>query len=223
MKRLPRLTIHRGATAVVAILLAASLGSTGCRRPFSEKARRLLWAEYVSLSTQAGKLRDTPNQGALDRQMNVLLAQVDRRFGLSRADLEGLGQEAEEKHWLDSETCRIPAAPLEGNPVVVPPVLTSPLAPVSTPIACRAGIRGAVLLSAVVDDQGKLRDLEVVKGLGSGLDEQALDAAAHGSWLPALLCGRPVTGHFKLSVAFRDPCADVDAATRSAAPSSPAP
>ncbi len=55
-----------------------------------------------------------------------------------------------------------------------------------------AGIEGTVMLDLVVGEDGKARDIKVVKGLGHGLDEAAIAALARCRFKPGLRNGQAV-------------------------------
>lgn len=56
-------------------------------------------------------------------------------------------------------------------------------------------IQGKVFVSFVVDTAGKLSEIKLVKGLGYGCDEEALNAVAatSGYWIPAKNKGKKVS------------------------------
>lgn len=63
--------------------------------------------------------------------------------------------------------------------------------------------QGAVLVSIVIDEQGKARNLKIVRGLGFGLDESAYDAISRWQFEPALLNGVPVSVTANVELNFR--------------------
>jgi protein TonB len=58
--------------------------------------------------------------------------------------------------------------------------------------ALKAGIEGTVVLDLVVGDDGRVRDIKVVQGLGHGLDEAALTALRACQFSPGEKDGKPV-------------------------------
>jgi TonB family protein len=58
--------------------------------------------------------------------------------------------------------------------------------------ALKARLVGVVLLSVVVGTDGKARDLQVVRGLGLGLDEKAIKAVSKWQFEPGVKDGQPV-------------------------------
>lgn len=60
-----------------------------------------------------------------------------------------------------------------------------------------------MLLAVIVDSQGNPRDIRVIRGLGLGLDERAMEAVSTWRFRPALLNGRPVSAPITVEVNFR--------------------
>jgi TonB family protein len=83
------------------------------------------------------------------------------------------------------------------------PVLISKVEPEYSEEARKAKHSGMVLLSVVVDDQGVPRDIKVVRPLGLGLDEKAIEAVARWRFRPAFRNGRPVAVTANVEVNFR--------------------
>jgi TonB family protein len=75
--------------------------------------------------------------------------------------------------------------------------------PVYTAEARSQKIEGTVLLDVVFTANGEVRVLGVVRGLGHGLDENAIDAARRIRFTPALQSGTPVDQHVTLHVVFQ--------------------
>ena len=67
----------------------------------------------------------------------------------------------------------------------------------------KAKIQRAVLLSIVVDTEGRARDIHVVKSLGMGLDEKAMEAVAKWKFPPGMKGGQPVNVRATIEVNFR--------------------
>ena len=59
--------------------------------------------------------------------------------------------------------------------------------------AREAGIEGTVVLEVTVDGEGATRDISVVKGLGHGLDESAIETLKRCRFSPGERNGEPVT------------------------------
>jgi len=70
-------------------------------------------------------------------------------------------------------------------------------------IAKKAGVEGTVFLQFVVDENGNVVDPAVVKGIGAGCDEAALEAIKTAKFKPGKQRGKPVKVKFSLPVRFR--------------------
>ena len=74
---------------------------------------------------------------------------------------------------------------------IVPAEILSKPTPIYTEEARAKRIEGEVLLEVVLEASGKLRVLKVVRGLGHGLDDAAVNAAQQIRFKPALKDGLP--------------------------------
>jgi TonB family protein len=75
--------------------------------------------------------------------------------------------------------------------------------PAYTDEAKKLRIEGEVLLEVVFESSGKLRVLRVVRGLGHGLDENAIHAAEQIRFKPAVKDGQPADSSGVLHVVFQ--------------------
>lgn len=62
--------------------------------------------------------------------------------------------------------------------------------------------QGVVILEAVVDTQGNVDSVRVLKGLPNGLSEEAVQTARAWKYKPALLNGKPVAVFLNLTIRF---------------------
>lgn len=69
--------------------------------------------------------------------------------------------------------------------------------------ARKARQQGTVVLWIVIDREGKPREARVVRSLGMGLDERAIDAVRRWRFEPAQKDGRPVAVQVNVEVSFR--------------------
>jgi TonB family protein len=69
-------------------------------------------------------------------------------------------------------------------------------------IARRFKIQGAMTVVGIVDVNGRMRDLEIYKALGAGLDEQGLDAVSQWRFKPARKDGIAVPVKIMIDVDF---------------------
>jgi protein TonB len=85
---------------------------------------------------------------------------------------------------------------------ITPPRLKEVASPDYTADAKKNKIEGAVTLLIVVDKKGDVVDAKVVKGLGHGLDENAVIAVKEWKYKPAEKDGEPVTVKMEVTVDF---------------------
>jgi periplasmic protein TonB len=69
--------------------------------------------------------------------------------------------------------------------------------------ARKAKFQGTVLLAIVVDTDGKTRDVRILRPLGMGLDEKAIEAVMKWRFRPGYKDGRPVPVQANVEVNFR--------------------
>ena len=70
-------------------------------------------------------------------------------------------------------------------------------------IARKAGIEGRVILQFIIDEQGRVTESKVVRGIGSGCEEEALRAFQTMRFRPGKQRGKPVKVKMSLPVTFR--------------------
>ncbi len=96
-----------------------------------------------------------------------------------------------------------PDGPIQvGGDVTKPEKVTTP-DPQYTEIARKARIQGVVIVQAIIDKQGNVVNVKVLKGLPMGLTEEAVSAIKLWKFKPATLNGKPVDVYFNLTVNFR--------------------
>ena len=70
-------------------------------------------------------------------------------------------------------------------------------------IAKRAGVEGKVYVLAFVDETGTVTDAKIIKGIGAGCDEAALDAVKKTKFKPGKQRGKPVKVQVSIPVVFK--------------------
>ncbi|WP_020595235.1 energy transducer TonB [Spirosoma panaciterrae] len=69
--------------------------------------------------------------------------------------------------------------------------------------AQKAKLKGRVFVSFIVERDGNLRDIQLLKGLGYGCDEEALRAVqAMPCWEPGSQSGKPIRVKYNLPIGF---------------------
>ncbi|HEX9733349.1 MAG TPA: TonB family protein [Thermoanaerobaculia bacterium] len=75
--------------------------------------------------------------------------------------------------------------------------------PQYTEIARKARVQGVVIVQAIIDKEGNVTNVKVLKGLSMGLDDEAVKAIKKWKFEPATLNGKPVDVYYNLTVNFR--------------------
>ncbi len=96
-----------------------------------------------------------------------------------------------------------PEGPIRVGGDVKPPEKIVAPQPQYTEIARKARIQGVVIIEAIIDKQGNVTNVKMLKGLPMGLDQAAADAVKKWKFKPATLNGKPVAVIYNLTVNFR--------------------
>jgi TonB family protein len=155
----------------------------------------------------AGICMAQPSQ--LESRLVSILAPHARRRGLARGGLVTLSMLTLILTMLigainvSAQRTRIAGG--ESNAAVIPPriIKSSPASYPEYGLTLR--VEGTVTLEAKVDVHGNLTNVRVVKGLGFGLDEQAIAAVQTWQFAPALKNGVPVEAITQIDVDFKLP------------------
>lgn len=71
------------------------------------------------------------------------------------------------------------------------------------PLAKESGIQGRVFINFVVEPDGKISNVKVLRGIGGGCDEEAIRVVeAMPKWKPGMQRGKPVRVSYNLPVKF---------------------
>ncbi|QQS38192.1 MAG: TonB family protein [Ignavibacteriales bacterium] len=70
-------------------------------------------------------------------------------------------------------------------------------------LAKLAGIEGKVIVQAYVNENGTVTKVELIKGIGAGCDEVALDAVRQTKFKPGLQRGKPVKVKVTIPIVFK--------------------
>jgi TonB family protein len=85
---------------------------------------------------------------------------------------------------------------------IEPPRVLTEVRPTYTEEARRLGVRGDVQLEVVVQQNGRVGNVRVVRGLGAGLDQKAIDAVRQWRFAPARRQGSAVDVVVQIAVEF---------------------
>ncbi len=111
---------------------------------------------------------------------------------------------------VDDLVIAVPDAPppVDTGPIFVTgdvqkPIKISDVQPQYTEIARKARIQGVVILQTIIDKNGDITDVKVLKNLPMGLGDAAVTAVRQWKYEPATLNGKPVAVYFNLTVNFK--------------------
>lgn len=95
-----------------------------------------------------------------------------------------------------------PTGPIRVGGDVKAPIKVESPPPQYTEIARKARIQGVVIVEAIIDKEGNVTNVKVLKGLPMGLDQAAVDAVKNWKFQPATLNSKPVAVIYNLTVNF---------------------
>ena len=96
-----------------------------------------------------------------------------------------------------------PSGPLRVGGNVKAPTVTNRVEPKYTEVARNARVAGVVIVEAVIDSNGNVDRVRVIKGLPMGLSEEAERAVRLWKFKPGTMNGQPVDVIFNLTVNFQ--------------------
>ena len=70
-------------------------------------------------------------------------------------------------------------------------------------VAQQAGVQGKVFVLCFIDESGNVNDVKVIKGIGAGCDEAAVEAIKSVKFNPGENEGKPVKVKLSLSIVFK--------------------
>jgi TonB family protein len=180
--------LHSTAKAEEALRTAADLGGPWGRLARYNLAEVLLkrqrWADAAEAARQF--LNDAVPGGMAVKEARIVLCRA--RSHLPQGPLPEPEQE--------SEPIRV------GGEVSRPEILfqTGPVYPEK---ARRAGATGLVIVEGIIDTEGCVTDIRVLRSLRPDLDEAAVAAVRRWVFAPAMLDGKPVKVYYVLTVNFQ--------------------
>jgi len=93
--------------------------------------------------------------------------------------------------------------PLRVGGGVSRPEIIDRVQPQYTEVARKARLQGTVIVEAIIDEQGRVQNVKVLKGLPMGLDKAAVEAVQKWRFKPAMFQGKPVKVYYSLTVNFQ--------------------
>lgn len=196
------------------VLVGAWCATLGCSREelaIPDAQRQQLWAEWRSREERAAQRAEfEATHSSQIEDLRVRLVEKERRAFLSRhrlkrGELDALLHEGDRERWHELPICQVATGVMyQMHSHSLRPESMAPIVPQYTQAACDVRVEGVAILQVIVGPGGVL-EAKVLKGLPYDLDEEALRAAESAQWLPALICGKPATVAYTITVEFRLP------------------
>jgi len=101
-----------------------------------------------------------------------------------------------------AEVLRVTANRSDPNAVSRPEILNR-IQPQYTEEARKEGVQGAVILESILDEEGCVTNVKLLKSLDPGLDKAAVEAVQHWTFKPAMQHGKPVKVYYSLTINFQ--------------------
>lgn len=162
-------------------------------------ARQQKWAETVEASSRY--LKEAGPEGAALKEARVLLCGA-RAHQPEEAPPPEQEQAAAPNRSEDAPLEILAAAPMRVEGDVRRPEILRQVKPEYVEKARRARTTGTVVVEAIIDDEGCVRNVRPLKELPDGLTEAAMTAIRQWVFSPATLEGRPVKVYYVLTVNF---------------------
>jgi protein TonB len=95
-----------------------------------------------------------------------------------------------------------PRAPVRIGGQIQPPTLIRRIEPTYPPMAVSAHLQGVVILEAIVDEEGTVKEVKVLRAVNPLLDREAVAAVRQWRYAPVVLNGTPVPFVLTVSLSF---------------------
>jgi protein TonB len=96
-----------------------------------------------------------------------------------------------------------PEGPLRVGGDVKAPVIEHRVDPQYPDMARKTRVAGVVIVEAIINKDGSVEQVKVLKGLPMGMSESAVEAVKQWKFKPGTLNGEPVDVIFNLTVTFK--------------------
>lgn len=173
----------------------------GGRKPQANQQRR---SETPQPRTAVVQPAEIPSESARPGEPEV----AEEPTGLERIDITGFfigrnGESGGGGRWLGPGN----DSPAEDPPItltadVAAPVLIHRVDPVYPDVAIKTKTQGVVVLEAIIDRAGEVVGVEVLRDIGMGCGNAALQAVRQWRYRPATLNGRAVAVYLTVTVRF---------------------
>jgi periplasmic protein TonB len=143
---------------------------------------------------RAGTVTDPPAATAINGPGTGGGTGTGRGTGSGEGNGAGIGE---------GSTAGIGGGPYRPGSGITPPTLEREVKPIYSEEGRRRGVEGDVVLEVVIRSNGTVGAVRVVKSLGAGLDQRAIDAVRQWRFSPARRFGTPVDVLVEVAVEFK--------------------
>jgi TonB family protein len=166
--------------------------------------------QVTRLDTKAVLLSEEWEPGASEITRNIGDLRVTVRLSpgqqvlMGRLDVEqgGMLIDSIQTRWMLGKPRPYPTNPFRVDGDVKAPIVLNRVEPKYTDQARKARVSGIVIVEVLIDKNGVVRDVNVLKPLPFGLSEAAIDAVRQWTFRPGSLNGQPVDVLFNVTVNF---------------------
>lgn len=163
---------------------------------------------FENRATAYGRMKDWPHAiedltAAIQIAPSASLLRRRADAKLAAGDQAGADEDRNEAAALSPATAALPPGTYKIGSGVSTPQLLSKVEPKYSEEARQARVQGTVVLSVVVTAEGKPTELKVVRSLGSGLDEKAIEAVSQWKFRPGMKDGKAVAVQAAIEVNFQ--------------------
>lgn len=195
----PTAALQAGAQGTVTVSFVVEKTGSLAEVAVAQPGNALLDAEAVRLIKAAPRWTPARHRGGVVRQRQTvpITFQIP---GETAAATAPAASGATAGSGTEVVTADRPARPVGGTEAFFEWIQTNQKYPA---LALQRKVDGKVMMEFLVEKDGSLTDIKVIKRLGSGLDEEALRLLkAAPKWEPALYKGQPVKQKMVLPVVF---------------------
>jgi protein TonB len=146
---------------------------------------------------QQPKIVEVPDEEEIQENLNIDLDNESPRIEVASVAVAEAEEEVDEIFTIVEES----AMPNGGMPAFYKYLVDNMRYPAQ---ARRLGVEGKVTLSFVVDKNGKISEVNVLRGIGSGCDEEAVRVMQNApSWKPGKQRGKAVKQRCIMPISFK--------------------
>jgi len=159
-----------------------------------EKMNESLAKMMVELQFEPA-MKDGKNVKSWDDVKGInVLAKPDGSFEIEMPDfLSGMSFGSKDKYLVNADVM----------PEVVGGMYSIQEKIVYPELAKRTGIQGKVFVLASIDENGDVKETKIIKGIGGGCDEAAMNAIKHVKFVPGKKEGKPVKVQVTIPIVFK--------------------